>query len=182
MNELDIYANVSIVESAQKLPNGIYTREDGKTTRSTVKRRRQLPNGNVYCFFIPKWNVSCEIWGIKLCNIAYLNIWTPDRANPPRFVPSIDLASDSACKALILVHCEGISKATTDGNHTRMDCRTGAKRGDVALRRTFRAASWWCCCCWVSRSPAREGSLWPSRRCKQSDCDPTEGCEVPERP
>lgn len=144
---------------------------------------RQLPNGNVYRRFMQvalAW-LGCCVRYENYVNL-YLNIWTLDRANPPRFVPWAGWVSGSECMELVAVHCAGISRATTDDNHTRTDCRRGEGREAEACSRTFRGASWWCCCCWASRSPARVGSWRPSRRCTQSDCGPTEGCEVPERP
>ena len=149
------------IKSEQKLPNGIYTRKDGME-KTHFQKSEDNCRMVMFIAFLCQSEMCRVRYEKKLCepfsSSIYLNIWTLDRADPPRFVPSIDQANDTVCKALIAVHCEGISKATTDDNHKRTGCQTNATREDVACWRTSRGASWWCCCCSASKSPTREGS------------------------
>jgi hypothetical protein len=68
-----------------------------------------------YCYYNGKQSINWQYLFI------YLNIWTPDRVNRPRFVPSIDSVNDILYKVLSAVDFVEILKATPNDNRMQMD-------------------------------------------------------------
>lgn len=70
----------------------------------------------------------------------YLSIWTPDRAGPPRFGPSVATAIGSACRGRAAARCVGSATARINGNRRRTGYPRGAAPAIFPIPRRHCAA------------------------------------------